>query len=88
MIMEQSDSVTLTVRSFLFPDEPQAGFEPGRPFTLNVPLGTTVEQLLARLYLKKSDQIGVTALNGKLASGETILSSGDAIDFYPLLDGG
>jgi hypothetical protein len=86
--MDQSDSITLTIRSFLFPDEPIAGFQPGEAFTMKLPVGTTLEELTGRIFFKKFDQIGVTAVNGKLAAAETILLPGDAIDFYPLLDGG
>ena len=88
LIMDQEDSITLTIRSFLFPDEPIAGFQPGESFSMNVPGGTTMEELTGKIYYKKFDQIGVMAVNGKLASAETILLSGDSVDFYPLLEGG
>lgn len=88
MIMDQVGSIAVTIRSFLFPDEPMVGFKLGESFTMNVPGGTTMEELTGKIYYKKFDQIGVMAVNGKLASAETILLSGDSIDFYPLLDGG
>lgn len=88
MIMDKSHTITITVRSFITPDEPIAGFQPGEPLSLNVPDGTTMEKLTARIYYQKFDQIGVMAVNGKLASAETVLLPGDLIDFYPLLDGG
>jgi hypothetical protein len=55
---------------------------------MDVPVGTTMAELTGRIFFKKFDQIGVMAVNGKLASPETLLFSEDAIDFYPLLDGG
>jgi len=86
--MDQEDSIPLTIRSFLFPDEAIAGFQLGEPFAMKLPTGTTVQELTDNIYFKKSDQIGVTAVNGRLAPPETVLMPGDAIDFYPLLDGG
>ncbi len=86
--MDQEDSITLTIRSFITPDEPIAGFNPGESFTLDLPGGITLEELIGKLFYKKFDQIGVMAVNGKLASEETRLSPGDSIDFYPLLEGG
>lgn len=88
LIMDQQDSITVTIRSFLSPDEPIAGFRPGESFTLNVPGGTTLRELTRRIYQEKIDQIGVMAVRGKLASEETLLLPGDSIDFYPLLEGG
>ena len=86
--MNQEDSITVTIRSFISPDEPIAGFRPGESFTMNVPGGITLGGLTRRIYHKKFDQIGVMAVRGKLASEETMLLPGDSIDFYPLLEGG
>ena len=88
MIMDRKDSITLTIRSYITPDEPLAGFIAGEPLSLDVPGGTTLAELINQIFSKKFDQIGVIAVNGKLASAETRLSPGDSIDFYPLLEGG
>jgi hypothetical protein len=86
--MDQENSITVTIRSFLAPDEPIAGFRLGESSPMNVPGGITLGGLTRRIYHKKSDQIGVMAVNGKLASEETMLLPGDSIDVYPLLEGG
>ncbi len=86
--MDQEDSITVTIRSFVFPDEPVAGFRLGETFAVKVPGGTTLGGLTRRLYHTKGDQIGVMAVGGKLASEETLLLPGDLIDIYPLLEGG
>ena len=86
--MNQEDSITVTIRSFLAPDEPIAGFRLGESFAMRVPGGTTLGGLTRRIFHKKFDQIGVLAVGGKLASPETLLLPGDSIDVYPLLEGG
>lgn len=88
VIMDQNDSITLTMRSFITPDEPIVGFIMGESITMNLPAVITMEGLINKIFYKKYDQIGIMAVNGKLASTETRLSPGDSIDFYPLLDGG
>jgi hypothetical protein len=34
------------------------------------------------------NQMGIMAVNGQIASDNVILSQGDKVDLYPLLDGG
>lgn len=79
---------TITIRSFVSPDEPITGFQPEESFSLQVDEGATLGDLTARYFSQVVDQIGVMAVNGTLASENTILSSGDMIEFYPLLEGG
>jgi molybdopterin converting factor small subunit len=86
--MDQNDSMTLTVRSLITPDEPITGFIRGEAIKMDLPVGMTMGELIDKIFYKKFDQIGVMAVNGGLASSETRLSPGDVIDFYPLLEGG
>ena len=86
--MDRQDSTTITIRSFIYPDEPVVGFRPGEPFSMTFPDATTLGALIRKLFYKQLDQIGVMAVNGKLASGKTILSQRDLIAVYPLLEGG
>ena len=80
--------ITVTIRSYITPDAPIAGFQIGDPFAMNLPEGIRLDELTHRIFYKKFDEIGVMAVNGELASEETVLSPGDAIDLYPLLEGG
>ena len=80
--------ITVTISSYVTPDAPLAGFQIGEPFAMNLPHGIRLDELSRRIFHKKFDEIGVMAVNGELASEERVLSPGDAIDFYPLLEGG
>jgi hypothetical protein len=86
--VNQNGLITLTIRSLIPPDEPIVGFIMGKSIPLDVPGGMTMGELINKIFYKKFDQIGVMAVNGVLAFPETRLSPGDAIDFYPLLEGG
>ncbi len=86
--MDREDSITVTIKSFLPPDEPPEGFHLGEYFKMNLPDGTTLGELARKIFSKHLDHIGVMAVNGKLASEKTVLMSGDCINFYPLLEGG
>lgn len=86
--MDPSCLITVKIRSFIPPDEPGIGFNPGKPSEIDVPAGITMEELINKYFSNNIDQIGIIALNGALASGETRLGTGDAIDLYPLLEGG
>jgi len=80
--------LTVTIRTFISPDKSVSGFCPGEPFVVDVPAPTTLEELTNAFFSKHIEQIGVMAVNGKLAAKETALSPGDVIDLYPLLEGG
>jgi hypothetical protein len=86
--MDQNDSITVTIRSYISPDEPVDGYRFGESFRMDLPCGITMRDLMGRIFSKKSAQIGVMAVNGTLASEETILMQGDSIDLFPLLEGG
>lgn len=86
--MEQGHSITVTIRSFVSPDEPIVGFRLGESFTMNLPAGITMGELIGKIFYKKSGQIGVMAVNGELVAEEAVLLPGDSIDLFPLLEGG
>ncbi len=80
--------MAVTLRSYLYPDAPLAGFELGEALSLKVPAGSTLGEFAGRFFHKQLAQIGVLAVNGKLATEETVLQPGDTIDIYALLEGG
>ncbi len=91
MIRETSlvnDLITVTIRSFVPPDALIVGFDLGKPFQLELPDKATLGELIKKLFSKNADQIGVIAVNGKLAAKNAILSGGDKVDLYELLGGG
>ncbi len=80
--------ITVMISSQISPPRPAPGFRPWSPFTVTVPEGTTLGKLTEGLFADKRDEIGLTAVNGNLASEETVLRSGDEISIYPILEGG
>ncbi len=88
MEKDRRNTLTITVRSFVPPDEPIAEFQPEEAFRMQVHEGITLDELIASFFSHATGQIGVMAVNGVLASEDTVLSSGDSIEFFPLLEGG
>ena len=80
--------MTITVISYIPLDDPTVAFLPGESFSMEVREGTTLDEFTARFFSRTKDQIGVMAVNGALASEGTVLSPGDAVELYPLLEGG
>jgi len=80
--------MTVIVRSFVFPNEPLEKFHLGEPFQFNLAEGTTLGEFVQTMFSKNSGQVGILAVNGRVASEATTLSEGDRIDLYALLDGG
>jgi hypothetical protein len=87
-MMNDKDLMTVTIRSFVPLDEPTDRFEPGKPFDFDLPRNTALGELVKNWFSDKMNQIGIMAVNGQIASDNVILSQGDKIDLYPLLDGG
>ena len=85
---KQGDYITITVRSFVMPDKSVEGFDPGKPCRMNLFPNTTLADLITKVFLEHADQIGLTVVNGEIASKTTILSQGDKVDLYELLGGG
>ena len=85
---EDKDFITVTIKSFVPPDEPIEGFQPGEPFKFRLPQKTPLGELVQKIYSRKMNQIGIMAVNGEIACPNAILSQGDKIDLYALLDGG
>ena len=82
------DLITVTVKSLIPPNTPVDGFGVGKPFKITMTGVITLGEFTQKIFSKKANQIGMIALNGQIASESTVLSEGDKIDLYPLLDGG
>ena len=80
--------ITVTIKSFLSPNEPMEDFKLGEPFEFNLPQDTPLGKLIQKMFSKKLEQLGLIAVNGQIASENVVLSHGDKIDLYALLDGG
>ena len=87
-MMENKDIITVTVRSFIPPQESVKGYELGRPFKIEMPRGITLEGLAQRILSKNINQLGIMAVNGEVSQKNLVLAPGDKIDLYALLDGG
>lgn len=86
--MKKDDSLMVTVRSFIPPHPHTEGYELGKPFAFELPKGMTLGELAEKILSKNINQMGIMAVNGKVAGKDQVLSPGDKIDFYALIDGG
>lgn len=86
--MVREDSITVMIKSYIPPDEPLGDFHLGEYFKMNLPGRITLGELTRKIFSKNVDQIGMITVNGRIASEKTVLSPGDQIDLYPLLEGG
>ena len=86
--MNDKDLITVTIKSFVSPNESMEGFQPGEPFKFHLPQNTPLGELVQKIFSKNMNQIGLMAVNGQIASKNVILSQGDRIELYALLDGG
>ena len=57
-------------------------------FHLRVSPGTHLEKLLERIFADRVNQIGMVAVNGKLAEGKMPLMDGDRVDVFEILGDG
>ena len=80
--------MVVIIRTFVPPNESIEGFRLGEPFEFNLMDGTTLKELTQRILSKNKGQIGIMAVNGRVAREDTVLFEGDKIDLYSLLDGG
>ena len=87
-MIKHQDIITVTVRSFIPSRESIEGYELGRPFEIELPRGVTLEGLAQRILSKNINQLGIMAVNGEVAKKNLVLSQGDQIDLYALIDGG
>lgn len=87
-MLNDKDLITVTIKSFIPPNESMDSFQPGEPFKFHLPQNTTLEELIRKIFSKNLNQIGIMAVNGQIASNTVVLSQGDKIDLYGLLDGG
>ncbi len=85
--MKDQDIVTVRVRCFI-PRDPDKGYELGKPFAMELPRGTTLGELSQMIVTKNINELGIMAVNGEVASKDFVLSEGDKIDLYGLIDGG
>jgi len=82
------DLFSVTIKSFLPPNEPIDGFHLGEAFKIYLSGVITIGEFTQRFFCRNANQIGMIAVNGQIASENTLLSEGDKIDLYPLLEGG
>jgi hypothetical protein len=80
--------ITVTIKSFLSPNEPVEGFQLGESFKFHLRQNTPLGELIQMMFSKNMSQVGLIAVNGQIASENVILSHGDKIDLFALLDGG
>lgn len=85
---KKKDFIVVTVRSFIPPAEPVAGYDLGKAFKMKLPTGTTLQELAQNILSKNVNQMGIMAVNSRLAAPEMILSDGDQVDLYALFEGG
>lgn len=81
-------AIVVTVRTFIPALNPPAGYVFGEPFPMELPQGLTARELAERILAKNIDQLGITAVNGKVAQPHAVLSQGDRIDLFALIEGG
>ena len=86
--MKNRDFITVTVRAFIPPPRSEGEYELGRPFTIELPRGVTLGELAQKILSKNINQLGLMAVNGGIAKENLVLSPGDKIDLYALIDGG
>jgi sulfur carrier protein ThiS len=84
----EEDVISITVRSFLPPDQSIEGFDLGKPFVIQLPANSTLEELIENLFWRKMDQIGVRAINKEVAENTKMLRPGDQVDIFELVGGG
>ncbi len=86
--MSTSDSMTITLRSFVLPPGHDDDFPVGQPLPFHVSPGISLEKLLEDLFAERVNRIGMVTVNGKKAVGDVVLKEGDRVDVYELLGGG
>ena len=86
--MKKLDKISVTVRSFIPPQEFLEGYELGLPFPMAMPLGTTLGELAQKILGQNVNQLGISAVNGQLAKANLLLADEDKIDFFALIEGG
>jgi hypothetical protein len=87
-MMNGKDLMLVTIRSFIPLNKSVDSFQPGKPFDFYLERNTTLGELVKELFPNNENQIGIMAVNGQIASENVVLSQGDKIDLYALLDGG
>jgi hypothetical protein len=55
---------------------------------MELPRGMTVGGLAQKILGKNINQLGISAVNGRLAKEILILSGEDKVDFFALIEGG
>ena len=85
---QRDDRIIIHLRSFIAPNHPLKDFRPGILCPVYIPRRTTLGEFVTHFFSKRAKQIGLTAVNGRVADEQTILSDGDQVDVYELLGGG
>jgi hypothetical protein len=86
--MNNPEMIRLTVRSFIPPGIKIDGYSLGVPFPMQVRKGITLHELSQMILCKNINLLGVQAVNGLLASKDTVLADGDRVDLFAAIDGG
>ena len=86
-MIKNQDIIIVMVRSFIPSRDLVEGYELGRPFKIELPRGITLGELSQMVLSKNIDQLGIMAVNGEAAKKNLVLSPGDKVDLYALLDG-
>jgi hypothetical protein len=86
--MLQNNFITVTLRSHVPPSAYVNNFEFGKPFQIRVECNTTLKEFLQKLFVENMNNIGLIAVNGKLARENRTLLEGDVIFVYSLAGGG
>jgi hypothetical protein len=87
-VTDDTHSISVAVRSFVTPPQRVDGFELGKRFPFRLSDRATLGELVRRVLGERSDEVGVMAVNGRVAKEDIALSEGDEIDLHALLDGG
>jgi sulfur carrier protein ThiS len=81
------DSISITFRSYVLPPGSD-DFPLGQPLVYRVSAGMVVGKLLENLFGDRANQVGMVAVNGRVADGQTPLKDGDRVDAFEILGGG
>ena len=85
---DQEDSIAIPLRSFVLPPDLVDDFPLGQPLALRVSPGISVEKLMKKIFADRANQIGMVAVNGRVAEGKVPLMDGDQVDVFEILGGG
>ncbi len=86
--MKNQEKISVTLRSFIPSPESVRGYELGRAFGMELPRGITLGELARKILGDNINQLGLCAVNGRMARENLVLEEEDRIDFFALIEGG